>query len=71
MIGINPPDRVSMLTDVVTLPLDPGDQNSANFRRRSSLIRSRNRSVIQTVNVVRREDVVAELKACGGTYGCR
>src|SRR3984893_12577074 len=67
MLGINPPTAYLMLTDFVTLA--PGTwviQNSANSGVGRALIAIAKSLGLKTVNVVRREDVVAEIKAIGG-----
>lgn len=67
MLGINPPTAYLMLTDFVSLP--PGSwviQNSANSGVGRALIPIAKSLGLKTVNVVRREDVVAEIKAIGG-----
>src|ERR1700687_1673637 len=67
MLGINPPTAYLMLTDFVTLA--PGSwviQNSANSGVGRALIPIAKSLGLKTVNVVRREDVVAEIKAIGG-----
>ena len=67
MLGINPPTAYLMLTDYVALP--PGAwviQNSANSGVGRALIGIAKSLGLKTVNVVRREDVVAEFKAIGG-----
>jgi NADPH:quinone reductase-like Zn-dependent oxidoreductase len=67
MLGINPPTAYLLLTNYVTLP--PGSwviQNSANSGVGRALIPIAKSFGLKTVNVVRRDDVVAELKAIGG-----
>ena len=67
MLGINPPTAYLILTDFVTLP--PGSwviQNSANSAVGRALIPIAKSLGLKTVNVVRRDDVVAEIKAIGG-----
>jgi NADPH:quinone reductase-like Zn-dependent oxidoreductase len=67
MLGINPPTAYLMLTEFVALP--PGSwviQNSANSGVGRALIPIAKSLGLKTVNVVRREDVVAEIKAIGG-----
>ncbi len=67
MLGINPPTAYLMLTDFVTLPSGSWViQNSANSGVGRALIPIAKSLGLKTVNVVRREDVVAELKAIGG-----
>lgn len=67
MLGINPPTAYLMLTDYVKLT--PGAwviQNAANSGVGRALIGIAKSQGLKTVNVVRRDDVVAELKAAGG-----
>src|SRR5256884_3204800 len=67
MLGINPPTAYLMLTGFVTLPSGSWViQNSANSGVGRALIPIAKSLGLKTVNVVRREDVVAELKAIGG-----
>lgn len=67
MLGINPPTAYLMLTDFVAL--SPGAwviQNSANSGVGRALIGIAKSLGLKTVNVVRRDDVVDEIKAIGG-----
>ena len=67
MLGINPPTAYLMLTDFVTLPSGSWViQNSANSGVGRALIAIAKSLGLRTVNVVRRDDVVAEIKAIGG-----
>src|SRR5882762_3654543 len=67
MLGINPPTAYLMLTDFVTLPSGSWViQNSANSGVGRALIPIAKSLGLKTVNVVRRDDVVAEVKAIGG-----
>ena len=67
MLGINPPTAYLMLTDFVTLPSGSWIiQNSANSGVGRALIAIAKSLGLRTVNVVRRDDVVAEIKAIGG-----
>jgi NADPH:quinone reductase-like Zn-dependent oxidoreductase len=67
MLGINPPTAYLMLTGFVTLPSGSWViQNSANSGVGRALIPIAKSLGLKTVNVVRREDVVAEIKALGG-----
>ncbi len=67
MLGINPPTAYLVLTDFVILPSGSWViQNSANSAVGRALIPIAKSLGLKTVNVVRREDVVAELKAIGG-----
>ena len=67
MLGINPPTAYLMLTDYVNLPSGAWViQNSANSGVGRALIPIAKSLGLKTVNVVRREDVVAEIKAIGG-----
>src|SRR6202521_4298333 len=67
MLGINPPTAYLMLTDYVNLPSGSWViQNSANSGVGRALIPIAKSLGLKTVNVVRPDDVVAELKAIGG-----
>ena len=66
MLRINPPTALLLLTDIVALK--PGDwviQNVANSAVGRLVIRLARPRGVQTVNVVRRESLFAELKALG------
>lgn len=67
MIGINPATAYLILTEFV--PLKPGDwilQNGANSSIGRSVIAIAKARGLRTVNVVRRLEVVDEMKALGG-----
>jgi NADPH:quinone reductase-like Zn-dependent oxidoreductase len=67
MMGVNPPTAYLLLTDIVKLP--PGFwliQNGANSGVGRATIAIAKSLGLRTVNVARRADVVAELKALGG-----
>ena len=67
MLGINPATAYLLLTEYVTLPAGAWViQNAANSGVGRALIAIAKSLGLKTVNVVRREDVVAELKAIGG-----
>jgi NADPH:quinone reductase-like Zn-dependent oxidoreductase len=67
MLGINPPTAYLMLTDYVSLPKGAWViQNSANSGVGRAFIPIAKSLGLKTVNVVRREDVVNEIKAIGG-----
>jgi NADPH:quinone reductase-like Zn-dependent oxidoreductase len=67
MLGINPPTAYLMLTDFLSLPSGAWViQNSANSGVGRALIPIAKSLGLKTVSVVRREDVVAEIKAIGG-----
>jgi NADPH:quinone reductase-like Zn-dependent oxidoreductase len=67
MLGINPPTAYLILTDFVTLPSGSWViQNSANSGVGRALIPIAKSLGLKTINVVRRDDLVAELKAIGG-----
>jgi NADPH:quinone reductase-like Zn-dependent oxidoreductase len=67
MLGINPPTAYLVLTGYVTLPRGSWViQNSANSGVGRALIAIAKSLGLKTVNVVRRDDVVAELKSIGG-----
>jgi NADPH:quinone reductase-like Zn-dependent oxidoreductase len=66
MLGINPATAYLLLTDFVTLP--PGAwliQNAANSGVGRAVIGIAKSLGLKTVNVIRREEVVADLKASG------
>jgi mitochondrial enoyl-[acyl-carrier protein] reductase / trans-2-enoyl-CoA reductase len=67
MLGINPATAYLLLTDIV--PLQRGDwvmQNGANSAVGRAVIAIAKALGIKTVNVVRREELVAEIKSIGG-----
>ena len=67
MLGINPPTAYLMLTGYVSLPRGSWViQNSANSGVGRALIAIAKSLGLKTVNVVRRDDVVAEIKSIGG-----
>src|SRR5712671_4438989 len=67
MLGINPATAYLLLTEYVTLPAGAWViHNSANSGVGRALIAIAKSLGLKTVNVVRREDVVAEIKAIGG-----
>src|SRR5712672_4803306 len=67
MLGINPATAYLLLTEYVTLPAGAWViQNSANSGVGRALIAIAKSLGLRTVNVVRRDDVVAEIKAIGG-----
>src|SRR6202048_1867807 len=67
MLGINPPTAYLMLTGYVSLPRGSWViQNSANAGVGRALIAIAKSLGLKTVNVVRRDDVVAEIKSIGG-----
>ncbi len=67
MMGINPPTAYLLLTDFVTLPRGSWViQNAANSGVGRAVIAIAKSLGLKTVNVVRREEAVAELKALGG-----
>jgi NADPH:quinone reductase-like Zn-dependent oxidoreductase len=67
MLGINPATAYLLLTEFVTLPPSAWViQNAANSGVGRALIGIAKSLGLKTVNVVRREDVVADLKASGG-----
>jgi NADPH:quinone reductase-like Zn-dependent oxidoreductase len=67
MLGINPPTAYLMLTGYVTLPRGSWViQNSANSGVGRALIAIAKSLGLKTVNVVRRDEVVAEIKSIGG-----
>ncbi len=67
MMGINPPTAYLLLTDIVKLPRGSWViQNSANSGVGRATIALAKSMRLKTVNVVRREEVVAEVKGLGG-----
>jgi NADPH:quinone reductase-like Zn-dependent oxidoreductase len=67
MMGVNPPTAYLLLTDIMKLP--PGSwviQNVGNSSVGRATIAIAKSLGLRTVNVVRRDEVVAELKALGG-----
>jgi NADPH:quinone reductase-like Zn-dependent oxidoreductase len=67
MLGINPPTAYLVLTGYVTLPRGSWViQNSANSGVGRALIAIAKSLGLKTVNVVRRDEVVAEIKSIGG-----
>src|ERR1700761_7238985 len=67
MLGINPATAYLLLTDIV--PLKRGDwvmQNGANSAVGRAVIVIARSLGIKTVNIVRREELVEEIKAIGG-----
>src|SRR5216684_5404669 len=67
MLGINPATAYLLLTEYVALPSGAWViHNSANSGVGRALIVIAKSLGLKTVNVVRREDVVAEIKAIGG-----
>ena len=67
MLGINPATAYLLLTQYVNLPSGAWMiHNSANSGVGRALIAIAKSLGLKTVNVVRREDVVAEIKAIGG-----
>jgi len=67
MMGVNPPTAYLLLTDVVKLPRGSWViQNGANSGVGRATVAIAKALGLRTVNVVRRNAVVAELKALGG-----
>lgn len=67
MMGVNPPTAYLLLTDIVKLPRGSWViQNGANSGVGRAVIAIAKSLGLKTVNVVRREDVIAEVKAIGG-----
>src|SRR5262249_3119116 len=67
MLGINPPTAYLLLTDMVKLPRGSWViQNGANSGVGRAIVAIARSLGVKTVNVVRREEVVGELKALGG-----
>jgi NADPH:quinone reductase-like Zn-dependent oxidoreductase len=67
MLGINPPTAYLLLTEIVKLPRGSWViQNAANSGIGRATVGIAKSLGLRTVNVVRREEVVAEIKALGG-----
>jgi NADPH:quinone reductase-like Zn-dependent oxidoreductase len=67
MMGVNPPTAYLLLTDIVKLPRGSWViQNGANSGVGRATVAIAKSLGLRTVNVVRREEVVAEIKALGG-----
>jgi NADPH:quinone reductase-like Zn-dependent oxidoreductase len=67
MLGVNPPTAYLLLTDIVKLPKGSWViQNGANSGVGRATVVIAQSLGLRTVNVVRREQVVAEIKALGG-----
>src|SRR5262249_34066901 len=67
MMGVNPPTAYLLLTDIVQLPRGSWViQNGANSGVGRATVAIAKALGLRTVNVVRRDEVVAEMKALGG-----
>src|ERR1700751_597278 len=67
MMGVNPPTAYLLLTDIVKLPRESWViQNGANSGVGRAAIAIATSLELRTVNIVRRDEVVAEMKALGG-----
>jgi len=67
MMGVNPPTAYLLLTDIVELPRGSWViQNGANSGVGRATVAVAKSLGLRTVNVVRRDEVVAEMKALGG-----
>jgi NADPH:quinone reductase-like Zn-dependent oxidoreductase len=67
MMGVNPPTAYLLLTDIVKLPRGSWViQNGANSGVGRATVAVAKSLGLRTVNVVRRDEVVAEMKALGG-----
>ena len=67
MMGVNPPTAYLLLTDIVKLPRGSWViQNGANSGVGRATVAVAKSLGLRTVNVVRRGEVVAEIKALGG-----
>jgi NADPH:quinone reductase-like Zn-dependent oxidoreductase len=67
MMGVNPPTAYLLLTDIVKLPRGSWViQNGANSGVGRATVAIAKSLGLRTVNVVRRDEVVAEMKALGG-----
>jgi NADPH:quinone reductase-like Zn-dependent oxidoreductase len=67
MMGVNPPTAYLLLTDIVKLPRGSWViQNGANSGVGRAIVAIAKSLRLRTVNVVRRDEVVAEMRALGG-----
>ena len=67
MMGVNPPTAYLLLTDIVKLPRGSWViQNGANSGVGRAAVAIAKSLGLRTVNVVRRDEVVAEMKVLGG-----
>jgi len=67
MMGVNPPTAYLLLTDIVKLPSGSWIiQNGANSGVGRATVAIAKSLGLRTVNVVRRDEVIAEMKALGG-----
>jgi NADPH:quinone reductase-like Zn-dependent oxidoreductase len=67
MMGVNPPTAYLLLTDIVKLPRGSWViQNGANSGVGRATVAIAKSLGLRTVNVVRRDEVVAEIRALGG-----
>ena len=67
MMGVNPPTAYLLLTDIVKLPGGSWViQNGANSGVGRAIVAIAKSLGLRTVNIVRRDEVVAEMKALGG-----
>jgi NADPH:quinone reductase-like Zn-dependent oxidoreductase len=67
MMGVNPPTAYLLLTDIVKLPRGSWViQNGANSGVGRAIVAIAKSLGLRTINVVRREEVVPEMKALGG-----
>ncbi|MGB8901696.1 MAG: alcohol dehydrogenase, partial [Methylocella sp.] len=66
-MGVNPPTAYFLLTNIVKLPRASWViQNGANSGVGRATVAIAKSLGLKTINVVRREEVVAEMKALGG-----
>jgi NADPH:quinone reductase-like Zn-dependent oxidoreductase len=67
MLGVNPPTAYLLLTDIVPLPRGSWViQNGANSGVGRATVAIARSLGLRTVNIVRRDEVVADMKALGG-----
>jgi NADPH:quinone reductase-like Zn-dependent oxidoreductase len=67
MMGVNPPTAYLLLTDIIKLPRGSWViQNGGNSGLGRAVIAIGKSLGLRTINIVRREDVVAEIKSLGG-----
>ena len=67
MMGVNPPTAYLLLTDILKLPRESWViQDGANSGVGRAIVAIAKSIGLRTVNIVRRDEVVAEMKALGG-----
>ena len=66
MMGVNPPTAYLLLTDIVKLPPGSGHPECRQSGVGRATVAIAKSLGLRTVNVVRRDEVIAEMKALGG-----